>query len=663
MLRPLLLAVMLCCYGVSPPAQVLAGTEAGGRTPIVTSSIPDQEKSLASGTFTIDLSEVFTDTNGNTLSFSAASNKSDLATTRVEGTILTVTMHALGECRIRATARDSRNGKADDTFTLVIRSNQPPRLTSESVLQNYVLFSDGDPLILNLSDIFQDPDGDNLIFTANSTQSFVASTAIDDNILTASPRSVGETTISLTANDQNGGILQESFSLEVIQSYPATLTSEIEVPFEDFRDQGNYRLIALPGDQSMLLGNIVSGKPGRDWVAYAPDTSNGNQLLPYTVSPAFVLNPGKGLWLLSKEDWLVSETTVPTVPLNKQGSYEIKLRNGWNICSNPLDRDLPWKVIAEMNNVSQGIWRWEHGYKQVDTLFSTTSFPEAFYFNNVEELDVLELPYFFRNVSSTITTFGKTPATDQNYAHVWGAEIFGAELAVTTPGAATSVSISWTNESSEGFDRFDQYAPPAYFSSLSLSLTPTHPDFEHRPLAVESRSVLAGVHQFDLLLSAGPENVVTFSLTDLDPAFAERAVLVNRLDTKSYDLLSASQPVLLETSEVPFTLLIGARAQVEESLASLTPDMYSLKQNYPNPFSPSTTIEYSLPVSQHVSLSVFDLMGRHIITLQQGDMAAGLHQVQWSGIDKYRNRVANGIYFYRLDTASWSGTRKMTLIR
>ena len=670
MIRPLVLAAVLAlelavlpCVGVSAPAhsyvwETTATSPAGKLTPIVTNAIPDQEQSLAAGSFTIDLSEVFRDTEGNALSYTAVSNRNGIATTQIEGNILTVNMHALGECRIRATARDDRNGKADDTFTLVIRSNQPPQLISESALQNYVLFSDGDPLTLNLSEIFQDPDGDNLTFNASSEASSIAAVTIQDGLLSVIPNNIGETRISVSANDLNGGFLQESFNIEVLRSYPALVSSEIELPFGDHRDQGNYRLVALPGATRVLLENIIDGKPNRDWTAYAPDTSNGNQLLPFDGSPAFTLGPGNGLWLLSKEDWIVNDRLVPTVSLNERGHFDVPLQPGWNIISNPFDLDIPWEAVSTLNDISQGIWRWERGYHRVDTLHSAANIPEAYYFNNIESRETLSLPYFFRD---TVTS----PPSKNSYSQSANSPV-QAELSVLAPASEASavVTLTWTDASTEGLDQYDQLAPPAHFSSLALALTPGHPDFERQPLALESRPLTNQVHQFELLLTAGATPHVSFSLLGLDQHFAERAILVNQLDTKTYDLLSQpAHQVVLEAPTVPFTLLIGGDAGVNEKLSTLTPSIHSLKQNYPNPFNPITTIEYALPTDQHVDLSIFDLMGRHIVTLQRGEMRAGLHRVQWTGNDKYANRVANGVYFYRLDAGTWSATRKMTLIR
>ena len=76
------------------------------------------------------------------------------------------------------------------------------------------------------------------------------------------------------------------------------------------------------------------------------------------------------------------------------------------------------------------------------------------------------------------------------------------------------------------------------------------------------------------------------------------------------------------------------------------PAVYSLAQNYPNPFNPSTTIEYGLPSASIVRLTVFDILGRNVGTLYNGEQAAGFQRLRWNA------PVSTGVYFYRIEAAS-----------
>ncbi len=88
-----------------------------------------------------------------------------------------------------------------------------------------------------------------------------------------------------------------------------------------------------------------------------------------------------------------------------------------------------------------------------------------------------------------------------------------------------------------------------------------------------------------------------------------------------------------------------------------------LAQNSPNPFNPKTTIRFSLPAAGRATLSVFDVAGRRIATLADANFDAGDHEVEWNGQDAVGKPMSTGVYFYRLETAAGSATRKMLLIK
>jgi len=101
----------------------------------------------------------------------------------------------------------------------------------------------------------------------------------------------------------------------------------------------------------------------------------------------------------------------------------------------------------------------------------------------------------------------------------------------------------------------------------------------------------------------------------------------------------------------------GPALSVEPPVNGL-PRHIRLHQNYPNPFNPSTVIRFSLPVRMSVSLRVYDVLGREVARLVQGEMGAGEHTVRW-----VPEAVSTGVYLYRLETREGTATRKMLFIR
>ncbi len=88
------------------------------------------------------------------------------------------------------------------------------------------------------------------------------------------------------------------------------------------------------------------------------------------------------------------------------------------------------------------------------------------------------------------------------------------------------------------------------------------------------------------------------------------------------------------------------------------PTKFSLAQNYPNPFNPNTTIKFTLPEKEFVTLKIYDLLGNEVIVLLNEEKTAGNHSVKFDA-----SNLASGTYFYKLQTGSFVGTKKMILLK
>ncbi len=101
----------------------------------------------------------------------------------------------------------------------------------------------------------------------------------------------------------------------------------------------------------------------------------------------------------------------------------------------------------------------------------------------------------------------------------------------------------------------------------------------------------------------------------------------------------------------------------DDTPAEELPLDYALEQNYPNPFNPQTHIEFSLPTTSRVELTVYNVLGRRVKQLAAGEYPAGRHTIVWDGTDQNDQTVASGAYFYRLEAGSHSFTHKMLLLK
>jgi sugar lactone lactonase YvrE len=116
-------------------------------------------------------------------------------------------------------------------------------------------------------------------------------------------------------------------------------------------------------------------------------------------------------------------------------------------------------------------------------------------------------------------------------------------------------------------------------------------------------------------------------------------------------------------------MLPGGITAVGEEFHTKLPSAFTLSQNFPNPFNPSTSIRFSVPEmhrgAQHVELTIYDLLGQKVRTLMEGHVGAGVIEATWDGKDEVGREVSSGVYFYKLviDDGKWTETRKMVLLR
>jgi hypothetical protein len=96
---------------------------------------------------------------------------------------------------------------------------------------------------------------------------------------------------------------------------------------------------------------------------------------------------------------------------------------------------------------------------------------------------------------------------------------------------------------------------------------------------------------------------------------------------------------------------------VDEHLTS-TPIRFHLNEAFPNPFNPSTKIQFSLPHSSFVSLKIFNLLGEEVATLASEELPAGIYQRSWNA-----STFASGVYYYRIQTEQYSETKKLILLK
>jgi hypothetical protein len=125
-------------------------------------------------------------------------------------------------------------------------------------------------------------------------------------------------------------------------------------------------------------------------------------------------------------------------------------------------------------------------------------------------------------------------------------------------------------------------------------------------------------------------------------------------------VVDSNDPVTASLT-VPITITVDGAVDAPPVVA--VPTRLHLHPSTPNPFGDRTEIRFDLPRPGPVALKVFDVAGRLVRTLVDGEEPAGFRAVSWDGTDDGGARVSAGVYFYTLETAGESFRRKMVRLR
>ena len=142
-----------------------------------------------------------------------------------------------------------------------------------------------------------------------------------------------------------------------------------------------------------------------------------------------------------------------------------------------------------------------------------------------------------------------------------------------------------------------------------------------------------------------------------DEGFELEAIYYNNSqDTTKFGFLSTDEMMILFGLFYP-------NSEFASNIKDPVPQDFSLYQNFPNPFNPSTTISYDLKRTLNVNLSIFDLSGKKIITLLNRKQVAGKKSFTWSGLNSQGEQMGSGVYIYSITADKISKSKKMLLIK
>jgi mono/diheme cytochrome c family protein len=198
----------------------------------------------------------------------------------------------------------------------------------------------------------------------------------------------------------------------------------------------------------------------------------------------------------------------------------------------------------------------------------------------------------------------------------------------------------------------------AYDSTAIYGLALEDPDF-NRDQDVEGNGA-DQIHYRIPVMGTGPFTVTASAhYQTITPRF--------QADLESYDTPEVQHFAGMYAAADKTPSLLGRLEFTAGSMSAVPedglPSPLRLNQNVPNPFNPATVISYELRTAGPVQVTIHDVSGRLVRRLFSGQLAAGMHHVNWNGTDDRGGAVASGIYLYRVQSGAWQESRAMSLVR
>ncbi|MCZ7557017.1 MAG: T9SS type A sorting domain-containing protein [Bacteroidia bacterium] len=256
--------------------------------------------------------------------------------------------------------------------------------------------------------------------------------------------------------------------------------------------------------------------------------------------------------------------------------------------------------------------------------------------------------------------FSLTPVATSNDARGRGYWKHQYDVHVTSQGQAQETASQLadyiTAVHAHYTPRFDLFAGVASFQQWQTALTGVNP----QPMHGKAKRELAALLMNFFSLKIGPVSVVTLDGRTAADVMTYVSVLLtdnnSGNDALAKDLAErVNNQVMIGAGIVPAGNIVYKGSASGRESGRHVPD-FSLSRNFPNPFNPSTTIQYSIPESAEVTLRVFDASGRIVAELVNGAKAAGSYAVTFDA-----SSLASGVYFYRLEVEGRVLTHSMTL--
>ncbi len=496
-----------------------------------------------------------------------------------------------------------------------------------------------------------------------STSLSFATTVFDDSTLTDTMKTLAPPIIQNGTtyywrvqgkNSRGTGPFAQIKSFTTIPAYPASFTLSATVPYAQRQNAGDYsateyRIVGMPGASNARVSSILEGTQNLDWVAYWDNGAAANNFVPFDGSLNFNFSTGRSFWILRKGTLNIS-TTVVTAPLDTAtNSVEIPLHAGWNLIANPFTTAIPWSEVQNKNAASLSpIYKFEGSFA-----ISPSLEPYKGYYYFTDAPGSIKIPF-----GLFTSSLAKTSVVPSGWKVEIGLAAGGFTDNTTSFGVVLGAKV--------GLDSLEYRKPRAIGDIPSVQFNRPEWDNNFSSFATDFRPTVGEIQtwKFNVHSVSRQQMELTFANIQTVPSEFKVFLIDERqaqfVNLREQDRYTFSSP--FPSSD--FSVVIGQEDKVQEVLNSVGPKEFSLGNNFPNPFNPTTTIPIALPQTADVVVKVYNVLGQEVRTVFSGTLNSGRHYLVWDGKDKSGIAVASGIYLSRFTTGTGKAfTGKMILMK
>jgi hypothetical protein len=426
----------------------------------------------------------------------------------------------------------------------------------------------------------------------------------------------------------------------------------------------DYRIFSIPFElNNKMVSSVFEDDLGSfddtQWLLF--DINNGSLRDYNTIRSQNLVEPGKGfLLIVNKPDIVIDGGSGSSS--NVSTFSQLQLNAGWTLIGNPFDFDIP------LNNLS------------VDS-----EIPEAWYLSNsgwqnnpthLKKWEGLAIRTINAAILNIIPAEGEgtiISVADQFNEDNWGIQL----IARGEESVDRDNYVGMYNSETISKQRRIWHEAPRLKNAISLSLKPDDQIIKKR-VTTQNEKLSSYIKPFneqgycwDIEVRGDKNgekvNINFEQLSDIPKELSKYLVDVDiRIAYDLDEIKWAHQIKTTANKSRHLKLVIGDHEFVQNNSdgISLIADEYTLRQNFPNPFNPHTTIIFSLPKSEEVQLEIFNTLGQKVKSLITGDhLDAGFHSIEWNGLNNRGQSVATGVYIYRLTAGNVVKTKKAILTR